>query len=330
MTESFLTGLAEEANGRRRQMLRTAFGTRIAAALADPTVLEVMVNPDGRLWIDRAALGRSDTGEIIGASEAERIIRLVAAHVRREVTSEDPIVSAELPDSGERFEGILPPVSTAPCFSIRKPAELLFTLPDYVTAGIMTTIQAEALGRAIREHSNILVVGGTSSGKTTLVNALLAEVAALNERVIILEDTRELRCAAKDVVTLRTKPGVATLADLVRSTLRLRPDRIIVGEVRGAEALDMLKAWNTGHPGGITTLHANSALLALYRLEQLIQEAVVTVPRDLIATTIEVIAFLDGRGNQRKVTGVFELDSLDDDGDYALKPLDRPLLRTVM
>jgi len=330
MTESFLTGLAEEANGRRRQMLRTAFGARIAAALADPTVLEVMVNPDGRLWIDRAALGRSDTGEIIGASEAERIIRLVAAHVRREVTDRDPIVSAELPDSGERFEGILPPVSTAPCFSIRKPAELLFTLPDYVTAGIMTTIQADALGRAIREHSNILVVGGTSSGKTTLVNALLAEVAALNERVIILEDTRELRCAARDVVTLRTKPGVATLADLVRSTLRLRPDRIIVGEVRGAEALDMLKAWNTGHPGGITTLHANSALLALYRLEQLIQEAVVTVPRDLIATTIEVIAFLDGRGNQRKVTGVFELDSLDDDGDYALKLLDRPLLRTVM
>ena len=148
--------------------------------------------------------------------------------------------------------------------------------------------------------------------------------------MIILEDTRELRCAAQDVVTLRTKPGVATLADLVRSTLRLRPDRIIVGEVRGVEALDMLKAWNTGHPGGITTLHANSALLALYRLEQLIQEAVVTVPRDLIATTIEVIAFLDGRGNQRKVTGVFELDSLDDDGDYALKPLDRPLLRTVM
>jgi type IV secretion system protein TrbB len=330
MTESFLTGLAEEANGRRRQMLRTAFGARIAAALADPTVLEVMVNPDGRLWIDRAALGRSDTGENIGASEAERIIRLVAAHVRREVSDRDPIVSAELPDSGERFEGILPPVSTAPCFSIRKPAELLFTLPDYVTAGIMTTIQAEALSRAIREHSNILVVGGTSSGKTTLVNALLAEVAALNERVIILEDTRELRCAAQDVVTLRTKPGVATLADLVRSTLRLRPDRIIIGEARGAEALDMLKAWNTGHPGGITTLHANSALLALYRLEQLIQEAVVTVPRDLIATTIEVIVFLDGRGHQRKVTGVFELDSLDDDGDYALKPLDRPLLRTVM
>ena len=330
MRDLHLTGLAEEAQDRRRQMLRTAFGPVIAAALSDPAVLEVMVNPDGRLWIDRAAAGRADTGEIVGASEAERIIRLVAAHVHREVTDQEPIVSAELPGSGERFEGILPPVAPAPCFSIRKPAEVLFTLADYLTAGIMPTAQVETLGKAIRDRRNILVAGGTSSGKTTLVNALLAEVATANERVIILEDTRELRCAAADLVTLRTKPGVATLADLVRSTLRLRPDRIIVGEVRGVEALDMLKAWNTGHPGGITTLHANSALLALYRLEQLIQEAVVTVPRDLIASTIEVIAFLDGRGDKRKVTGVFELDGLDDDGDYALKPLDRPALRTVM
>ena len=194
MRDLHLTGLAGEAQGRRRQMLRTAFGPVIAAALADPAVLEVMVNPDGRLWIDRAALGRTDTGEIVGASETERIIRLVAAHVHRVVTDQEPIVSAELPGSGERFEGILPPVAPAPCFSIRKPAELLFTLPDYVTAGIMSAIQAGALSQAIRNHLNILVVGGTSSGKTTLVNALLAEIAGLNERVVILEDTRELRC----------------------------------------------------------------------------------------------------------------------------------------
>ena len=110
MIDMFSSILAEEAHGRRRQMLRTAFGPVIAAALADPSVLEVMVNPDGKLWIDRAALGRADTGEFVGASEAERIIRLVAAHVRREVTDQDPIVSAELPETGERFEGILPPV----------------------------------------------------------------------------------------------------------------------------------------------------------------------------------------------------------------------------
>lgn len=320
---------AEEAQGRRRQMLRTAFGPTIAAALADPTVIEVMVNPDGRLWIERATVGRQDTGERIGSAEAERIIRLVAAHVRREVHDKAPIVSAELPDTGERFEGVMPPVAPAPCFAVRKPADVVYRLQDYVAARIMATPQAAALALAVRERKSILVVGGTSSGKTTLVNALLAEIADLAERVVILEDTRELKCAAADCVALRTKPGVATLADLVRSTLRLRPDRIIVGEVRGAEALDMLKAWNTGHPGGITTVHANSGEAGLYRLEQLVQEAVVTVPRELIVEAIDIVAFLDGRGINRRLETLLELAGLDDDGEYTLKPLGRPNLHTV-
>jgi type IV secretion system protein VirB11 len=326
----FAIALAEEAQGRRRQMLRTAFGSTIAAALADPNVIEVMVNPDGRLWIERAAIGRKFTGERLGAAEAERIIRLVAAHVRREVTDKSPIVSAELPETGERFEGVMPPVAPAPCFAVRKPADVLYRLGDYVSAGIMSAAQAKALALAVAERKNILVVGGTSSGKTTLVNALLAEVAALDERVVILEDTRELRCAAADCVALRTKPGVASLADLVRSTLRLRPDRIIVGEVRGPEALDMLKAWNTGHPGGITTVHANSAHAGLYRLEQLVQEAVVTVPRNLIVEAIDIVVFLAGRGPSRRVETLLEVMSLDAEGDYVLRPLgSRPSLHTV-
>ena len=329
MADLFSLPAAEEAQGRRRQMLRTAFGPTIAAALADPTVIEVMVNPDGKLWIERAVVGRQDTGERIGSAEAERIIRLVAAHVRREVHAHAPIVSAELPESGERFEGVMPPVAPAPCFAVRKPADVLYRLADYVAARIMSGAQARVLAQSVRERKNILVVGGTSSGKTTLVNALLAEIADLGERVVILEDTRELKCAAADCVSLRTKPGVATLADLVRSTLRLRPDRIIVGEVRGPEALDMLKAWNTGHPGGVTTVHANSAEAGLYRLEQLVQEAVVTVPRDLIVQAIDVVVFLEGRGPNRRVETVLELDSLDDDGDYVLKPLGRPTLHTV-
>jgi type IV secretion system protein TrbB len=329
MTELLAVAAAEEAQGRRRQMLRTAFGPTIAAALADPSVIEVMVNPDGRLWIERAAVGRVDSGERVGSAEAERIIRLVAAHVRREVTDRTPIVSAELPETGERFEGVMPPVAPAPCFAVRKPADVPYRLSDYVAARIVSVRQAAALALAVRERKNILVVGGTSSGKTTLVNALLAEIADLNERVLILEDTRELKCAAADCVALRTKPGVATLADLVRSTLRLRPDRIIVGEVRGPEALDMLKAWNTGHPGGITTVHANSAEAGLYRLEQLVQEAVVTVPRDLIVQAIDVVVFLEGRGPQRRVETVLEVTSLDAAGDYVLKPLGPPVLRTV-
>ena len=329
MADLFSIAATEEAQGRRRQMLRTAFGPTIAAALADPAVIEVMVNPDGKLWIERASVGREDSGELMASTEAERIIRLVAAHVRREVTDKAPIVSAELPETGERFEGVMPPVSPAPCFAVRKPADVLYRLGDYVAARIMSPRQAEALAVAVRERRNILLVGGTSSGKTTLVNALLAEVADLGERVIILEDTRELKCAAADCVSLRTKPGVATLADLVRSTLRLRPDRIIVGEVRGPEALDMLKAWNTGHPGGITTVHANSAQSGLYRLEQLVQEAVVTVPRDLIVQAIDIVLFLQGRGLNRRVECVLELSNLDDEGDYLLKPLARPTLHTV-
>jgi len=325
----FAIALAEEAQGRRRQMLRTAFGPTIAAALADPSVIEVMVNPDGKLWIERAAIGRKFTGERLGAAEAERIIRLVAAHVRREVTDKSPIVSAELPETGERFEGVMPPVAAAPCFSVRKPADVLYRLGDYVSARIMSGVQAKALALAVTERKNILVVGGTSSGKTTLVNALLAEVAGLDERVIILEDTRELRCPAADCVALRTKPGVASLADLVRSTLRLRPDRIIVGEVRGPEALDMLKAWNTGHPGGITTVHANSAHAGLFRLEQLVQEAVVTVPRELIVEAIDIVVFLAGRGPGRRVETLLEVMSLDAEGEYVLRPVGRPVLHTV-
>lgn len=315
-----------EAQDRRRAMLRTAMGPVIAAALADPAVIEVMVNPDGSLRLDRLGAGRIDTGKRLEPSEVERIIRLVASHVRVEVHAGNPVVSAELPPrddgiSGERFEGLLPPVSTAPCFAIRKPAAKVYTLDDYVADRIVMPVQADALRKAVRDRRNLLIAGGTSSGKTTLANALLAEVAGLDERVILIEDTRELQCAAPDCVALRTRPGAVTLADLVRSTLRLRPDRIIVGEVRGAEALDMLKAWNTGHPGGIATVHANSARSALYRLEQLVQESVVTVPRRLIAEAIDLVVFIQGRGIGRRIETIAEVTGLDADGDYAVTDL---------
>lgn len=307
-----------ETRGRRRAMLRTAMGPAIAAALADPAVIEVMVNPDGVLRLDRLGEGRVETGEKLGASEVERIIRLVASHIRVEAHANNPIVSAELPDTAERFEGILPPVASAPCFSIRKPAIRIYTLDNYVEDRILSPVLADILKKAITERANLLIAGGTSSGKTTLANALLAEIAQLDERVILIEDTRELQCAARDCVALRTKAGIVTMADLVRSTLRLRPDRIIVGEVRGAEALDMLKAWNTGHPGGIATVHANSARAALYRLEQLIQESVVTVPRRLIAEAIDLVVFIRGRGTARRIETIAQVTGLDADGDYAI------------
>ena len=305
-------------------MLRTALGPEIAAWLEDASVIEVMLNPDGRLWIDRLGAGIADTGSGMCAADGERIIRLVAHHVGAEVHTKAPRVSAELPDTGERFEGLLPPVVAAPSFAIRKPAVAVFTLGDYVAAKIMSAWQADALVRAVAARKNILVAGGTSTGKTTLTNALLAEVAKTDDRVVLIEDTRELQCAAPNLVSLRTKDGVATLSDLVRSALRLRPDRIPIGEVRGAEALDLLKAWGTGHPGGVGTIHAGTALGVLRRMEQLIQESVVTVPRALIAETIDVIAVLVRDGTGRRLTELAEVTGLDAHGDYTLRPITPP------
>ena len=309
-----------EAIARGARMLRTALGPAISRFLEEPSVVEVMLNPDGRIWVDRLSEGLSDTGEILSPADGERIVRLVAHHVGAEVHARSPRVSAELPESGERFEGLLPPVVAAPAFAIRKPAVAVFTLADYVAAGIMTADQAAALREAVAARANILVAGGTSTGKTTLTNALLAEVAKTADRVVIIEDTRELQCRAPNLVSMRTKEGVVTLSDLVRSSLRLRPDRIPIGEVRGSEALDLLKAWGTGHPGGIGTIHAGSALGALRRLEQLIQEAVVTVPRALIAETIDVIAVLAGRGAGRRLVELAQVRGLTAAGDYDLAP----------
>jgi len=301
-------------------MLRTALGPAIAAFLEDPAIVEVMLNPDGRLWIDRLSTGLADTGERLSAADGERIVRLVAHHVGAEVHAGAPRVSAELPETGERFEGLLPPVVAAPAFAIRKPAVAVFTLDDYAASGIMTPAQAAVLRRAVAERRNILVAGGTSTGKTTLTNALLAEVAKTADRVVLIEDTRELQCQAPNLVALRTKDGVVSLSDLVRSSLRLRPDRIPIGEVRGAEALDLLKAWGTGHPGGIGTIHAGTAIGALRRLEQLIQEAVVSVPRALIAETINVVAVLTGRGSQRRLAELVQVTGLGQAGDYGISP----------
>jgi P-type conjugative transfer ATPase TrbB len=313
-----------EALASGARMLRTALGAAIAGFLEDPSIVEVMLNPDGRLWIDRLSGGLEDTGSRVTPADAERIVRLVAHHVGVEVHAGSPRVSAELPESGERFEGLVPPVVVAPCFAIRRPAVAVFTLDDYVDAGIMTGECAELLRTAVRERKNILVAGGTSTGKTTLVNALLAEIAKTGDRVVLIEDTRELQCAAPNLVALRTKDGAASLSDLVRSSLRLRPDRIPIGEVRGPEALDLLKAWGTGHPGGIGTLHAGSAMGALRRLEQLIQEAVVTVPRSLIAETIDLIAVLTGRGAARRLAELAAVKGLGPTGDFVLTPAGEP------
>ena len=308
-----------ETQTRGARMLRTALGAAITGWLADPATIEVMLNPDGRLWVDRLGAGISDSGECLSPADGERIIRLVAHHVGAQVHAHAPRVSAELPETGERFEGLLPPVVSAPTFAIRKPAVAVFTLDDYVAGDVMSIAEADLLRTGVAQRLNILVAGGTGTGKTTLANALLAEVARSGDRVVLIEDTRELQCSAPNLVALRTRDGIASLADLVRSSLRLRPDRIPIGEVRGPEALDLLKAWGTGHPGGIGTIHAGSAIGALRRMEQLIQEAVVTVPRALIAETIDLIAVLVRDDHGRRLAELARIDGIDPaTGDYRL------------
>ena len=249
--------------------LRHALGEGVRAALQDPMVVEVMANDDGAVWVDRLGEGRGPTGLVISPAAAETVIRLIASHIDEPVGRGRPEVSGTLPETGERFQGVLPPLATRPIFTIRKRPPVVWSLEDYVRQGIMTAAQAGLLRRAAAARENVLIAGGTGSGKTTLANALLALPAFKDERIVIIEDTPELQCVAQDKVALLVKRSdpVVTVRDLVKMTLRLRPDRIVIGELRDGAALDLLKAWNTGHPGGVATLHANGPRDALHRLE---------------------------------------------------------------
>jgi type IV secretion system protein TrbB len=295
--------------GRKVAALRQAMGPVIAAALADRLVVEVMVNADGKIWIDRIGEGRSFTGERLAASDADRILRLLADHVGEVVTRDRPRISATLPETGERFQGAFMPIVSSPAFAIRKRPEVVFTLDDYVERGFLDPAMAAVLRAAAGSRQNLLIAGGTGSGKTTLANAILAEPAFAADRVVLIEDTAELQCAAADKVemlTKRTDPPV-TMTDLVRDTLRLRPDRIIIGEVRDGSALDLLKAWNTGHPGGLATIHANSAEEALTRLEDLIGEVTQRVPYRAIAQAINLVVFIERTATGRRIRSVLRV-----------------------
>jgi type IV secretion system protein VirB11 len=300
---------------RKAQALRASLGSTVAAALADSHVVEVMVNPDGKIWVDRIGQGREDTGETMTPDNAERILRLLADHAGEVVNRDRPRVSATLPQTGERFQGIFPPVSANAMFAIRKRPEVIFTLDDYCSQGIMTHAQADLLRKAAEDHNNMLIIGGTGSGKTTLANAILNLPAFADDRVFLIEDVAELQCSAADKVemlTKRTDPPV-TMTDLVRDSLRLRPDRIVIGEVRDGSALDLLKAWNTGHPGGLATIHANSAGEGLTRLEDLIGEVTHRIPYRAIVQAINVVVFIKRTREGRRIETIARVVGREDD-----------------
>jgi type IV secretion system protein VirB11 len=306
---------------RGQAMLLSALGPVIAHALVDRDVVEIMINPDGWLWTERASRGRERGSLRFASAQVERIIRLVASHAGKDVGRDGPIVSADLAlgEVGrERFEGLLPPLVEGPCLVLRKHRQSAVSLASYLAAGMLDHTQMALLIEAVAERRNILIAGGTGSGKTTLANALLGEIAKQGDRLVLIEDTRELHCAAQDHVALRTRDDVVTMRDLVRSSLRLRPDRIIVGEVRGGEALDLLKAWNTGHPGGIATIHANDVAGALVRLEQLALEATHHVAREMIAQAVHLVILITGRGSARQIAGLAEVVGVDAAGRFQL------------
>lgn len=274
------------------QNIRFSLGTTICDALDDPDVVEIFLNPDSTVWIEKQGVMRSV--DILAPDNARQAISVIASSLQTLVNEENPIVGGELIVDGSRFEGMIPPVVLNPIFNIRKKATQLYTLEDYCNAGIMPVVIKDVLHDAVARHKNILVIGGTGSGKTTLVNGIINAMDTLcpNDRHIVVEDARELQSASRNIVFLRTTDFVNMLRLFV-SCLRLRPDRLSAGEIRvGSVALALLKAWNTGHEGGITTIHANSVQGGLSRLEQLIMEASVTPMQALIGEAVDLCIFI--------------------------------------
>lgn len=307
----------DEKKRRLIRKLRGELGPVILNALEDESVIEIMLNSDGQLWIERFGVGMQHVGSM-SALNAESLLGTVADALHSVITRENPILEGELPIDGSRIEGLLPPIVNHPTFSIRKKSSVVFSLKDYFEQDILSFDQYQAIESAIAKRSNILVVGGTGSGKTTLANAIIHGISKQcpDDRLIIIEDTSEIQCSAHNKVMLHTSANINML-QLLRATMRLRPDRIIVGEIRGGEALALLKAWNTGHPGGIATVHANNAIAGLTRLEQLIAEANDSaIMKQHIAEAVDIVIAIEKTSNGRRVTEVLDVRGMTSEGFY--------------
>ena len=288
--------------------------------LEDDCVVEIMLNADSVVWIDAVGKGMYKSDVTINPDDAERIIRLCAAAMNAEVNERKPSLTAKLPGWGCRVQASVPPIVESPTFAFRKPSKIIFTLDNYVESEIMTQRQADILRKAVLDRKNILVGGGTGSGKTTLANALLQCVSDTRDRVYIVEDNPELQCAAENKIQILVQANYS-FQNAIMDALRYRPDRIILGEVRDGSALDLLKAWNTGHPGGISTIHANDPVAMLERLGQLIEEVMPTAPRYLIAEAVEICVHITKDRKAvagRSITGITAVNGLNESGGWNL------------
>lgn len=302
---------------RLAELLAASLGPKVRELLTDPSITEVRINSDGKLWYHKLGQGKIHCDLPINPDNTRKAIFAVAYHHGECCNDTKPYVGAEIPGTGERFQGVLPPLVKSPTIAIRKKAVRIFTLQDLREKGVISHEQQQYLQNAVLARQNILVIGGTDTGKTTFANALLQVITDTTDRLVIIEDTQELQCKANDIEYLRTKDGVASLRDLLKTTLRLSPDRIVIGEVRGPEALDLLKAWNTGHSGGVSTIHASSAAQGLSRLEQLISEAGVIPSKDMISEAVNVLVYLEKQANKRIVKEIFEVKGVSN-GQYSL------------
>jgi len=303
-----------ETEYRFRRKLSNDLGDVFMNALEDQTTMDLFLNPDGTLWQECFGQPVKKIGSI-PAGRAESAIRTVAGCLDALVTPLSPILEGELPLDGSRFAGWIPPIVSAPSFAIRKKAQKIFTLNDYVAYGILSNEQHSILCNGVSTRENILVIGSTGSGKTTLTNALIQEIVKQSplERILIIEDTFEIQCEAENTLLFHTTRNVS-MTDLLRTSLRAKPDRILIGEVRGPEALDLLDTWNTGHEGGVATLHANNAVSALDRLQSLIGRHP-QAPRksndikSLIGMVVDIIVHIARDEQQgRKVKSVMKLN----------------------
>ena len=307
----------DTVDSRAIEKLKRDMGPLLMEALDDPETCEIMLNPDGKLWQEKFGQPMFCMGTI-PAQRGKTILQTIAGFHKKILDLNSPILECELPIDGSRFAGQLPPLVAGPTFAIRKKASRIFLLDEYVEKGVMTRKQADYICHAIAGHKNILVIGGTGSGKTTLLNAIIAEIVRqfAHERICIIEDTGELQCSAQNYVQYHTSINV-TMTDILRLILRMRPDRILVGETRGPEALDMLDAWNTGHEGGAASLHSNTTKSALTRLRSLISRNPFA-PREIepvIGEAVHVIVQISKTPEGRRVKEIREVQGYEG-GDY--------------
>ena len=296
-------------------------GPAMVDALHDPSVIEIMVNADGSLWVERLESGIEKTGMIVRSSDLWRLLRTLASTRKARLNSMAPILECDLPGYRARVEGIIPPISRAPILAIRKHRLLMYSLEDYRAAGLLRPVEVEALRDGIRQRRSVVVCGKAGSGKTTLANALLLEtlrIGSSTQRIVILQEKLEFGWHGGHVVSLRTTEST-NLARLMRVTLRLRPDTIVVGEVRGREALEMLRAWSSGIGGGITTVDANDVGTALSRLDELAQEAGVPPQPALVGEAVDFVVAMQRTSKGRRVREVIRVEGYDHDNGYRLR-----------